>query len=119
MAISDIVVQIAPELAGEPLLDDFIGFASSMLTAPRWGARFSLAVSYLTAHLMTMASVAVSSGGTSGAITSKKAGDLAESYGSTVESGSSDGWLGETKYGRAFIYHRGSRSAGAPRVVTI
>ena len=118
MATADTVVLIAPEFLGDANLDDFITLAVSMMEPSAWGELYGQAVAYLTAHLMTMASRGSSGGsGVSGPVTMRKAGDVAESYGSiNVQVDSADAWLMLSQYGITFLGLRSMLSITGPRL---
>ena len=118
MATADTVVLIAPEFLGDAQLDSFIELSVSMMSSSAWGDLYGQAVAYLTAHLMTMAAQGASSGGgASGPVSSLKAGDVAESYGTVnVQVDSADAWLMSSQYGSAFIGIRSMLSVTGPRL---
>ena len=84
MAISDILKDIAPEFdATDPAkVLRFITYAENQVSADIFKIDYELAVAYLTAHMLALASrnAAEGSGGLGGNITSKKEGDLQVQY---------------------------------------
>lgn len=89
---------IAPELAGQtnPRIQFFIDLAVTNVNANVWVEKTDQAVTLLTAHFMTLSN----RGGSGGAITSERVGDLATSY--SAPSGDMSE-LGQTAYGQMFV----------------
>jgi len=115
MSTADTIALIAPEFSGDTRIDGMIDIAvdTGIVGVEPYGDRYGVAIAYLTAHMLTIADQGASSGGGSaGPIASKKAGDLAISYGSRDVS--SQEALAETTYGRALIDIRSSLVATAP-----
>lgn len=129
----DLLRLLAPDLAAEPdaRVEDFITEAARRLNGPAFGALFPQATIYFAAHLLAYSpdggtgGVAVGAGGASGALSSKKTGDEALTFGSasSLTSGvtvtMADADLMTTHYGRQFLAIRGTRSVVAPTVITI
>lgn len=123
----DILLAIAPEVAARADADLFLELAANSLTASTWGAVYAHAVCLLAAHMATLSPTdATASGdgaGVAGPVTSKRAGDVAESYGSSASgvTGMSlaDAALGRTKYGLEFLRLRTSRAARTPTVIRV
>lgn len=100
----EIFAAIAPGLASDPAANLFFGLAAGRLAVDVWGIYFSEGVAYLAAHMLTMRDRAFASGGgASGPTTSRKAGDLAESYGSAGTFSNSDSALSQTTFGLMFL----------------
>jgi len=133
MAVStslQVLARVAPTLYADADVQDWLDLADGQLSTDttNWGNVRLQAVAYLAAHLWTLANreiaslAAGSSGGPVGALTSRRAGDLAESYGSALSSpsGSVDACDMEyptTTYGLHFLALRNSRPASMPFLV--
>lgn len=107
MTASQRLSLLAPQFAGHSEKDSFLAMADE-LVAPASACglsadRRSQAVALQAAHLMTLAYDPSYAGGASGgAVTSKREGDLALSYG-TAQSASDDSDLSQTTYGRQLL----------------
>lgn len=119
---------LAPDLCDETdeRVGVFIELAARRLCAAAWGAVYLDAVVYLAAHelIRSPADGSGSDASTSGGpITSKKAGDLSESYGASkagsMAKSNTDAELSETLYGRKFLALRDTRAAGLPFFATV
>jgi len=114
---------LAPELASvaDATLDARIPWCRAHASAEVFGDYQLTALAYLLAHRTTMDLRATGGTGTGsgaaivGAVTSRKSGKVAESYGASVTSawapwGPSDAELAQNPYGLAFLSLRGTRS---------
>ncbi len=119
---------LAPDLCEEEngRVEIFLAAAARRLNPPAFGILFPDAAVYLAAHLLLRSPAGGSGGinvGGGGAVTSKKAGDLAIAFGSAASAVSnvalSDVDLLETHYGRQFLSIRDTRAAGAPTFIRI
>lgn len=114
MAVRDTFDAIAPALATDPLADTFLEFAVDQMNPVVWGKVYELGVAYLAAHMLTIArrtEAAGPSGGGSGPITSKRAGQVAIQYGQMSSSANSDlTYYQNTPYGIEFLRLRKSRA---------
>lgn len=120
--IVDILFEIAPELAVEPLhrVDTFIGLAAARISASVFGKVYPQAVAYLTAHLMSVSARAQSSGagGAAGPVTSASTGGVSVSYGqATAHVSLADSALSTTAYGLEYLALRNSRPGTKMRIV--
>lgn len=111
---------IAPQFTTDSRAATFLALAEQCHTATAWGEVYTQAMSYFAAHMLTTApATGGSDAAPGGPVTSKKAGDVAVSYGSPggapMTSGDAD--LMTTAYGRRYLQLRESRAAVAPRVV--
>jgi len=103
-----ITTVIAPQLAsvdGE-VIDVHIELASMECDASLWGATYQRAVALLAAHSLTITERNAESGTAgagSGAVTSRKAGDLSITYGAALGVISSDATYATTSYGLEFL----------------
>ena len=124
-----ILAHVAPTLYADAGVQDWLDLADGQLsTSTDWGAVRVQAVAYLAAHLRTLAQreiaslAAGTSGGPVGALTSRSAGDLSESYGAVVSAASgsvaaSDMEYTTTTYGLRFLALRNSRPASMPFLI--
>jgi len=91
---SEILDAIAPELSSAANKQTHLDLADSQ-TGSVFGEQYEYAVALLAAHTLTLAQRGDSVGGSAGAVSSQKEGQLSVSFGGTVESGA----LGATSYG--------------------
>lgn len=129
MADSSIValVKRIPQFAGLADDDDALAFAVDLAVLSHnvaaWGNVYGQAMAFYAAHLLTgtLADDEGEGASAGGAVTSRKARDLAESYGSVAGSGDSltDRELSTTRYGRQYVVLKRSRAAGRAFVVRI
>jgi len=119
--IVDILFDLAPELADEPLhrVDTFIGLAAARISASVFGKVYPQAVAYLTAHLLSVSARASTSGaGAAGPVTSATTGGVSVSYGQVAASVSvTDAALSTTAYGLEFLALRNSRAGTKMRII--
>ena len=102
------VTNVAPEFTclQESEINAFIEIAKTLICETKWGDKYRVAVSLLTAHLMKEIGMGSdTSSSQSGPVTSEKVGDLAVTYGSVTAQGGSvtDNLYMTTKYGRLFL----------------
>jgi hypothetical protein len=109
MSASSVLSIIAPQFDSATNRSDWLALAETRVNRCRFGTKADLAVAYMTAHMMTLNPDSSgdfgSGGGATGAITSKREGDLAISYanpGSAVKS-TGDMDLTSTVYGIQFL----------------
>jgi hypothetical protein len=91
---------IAPELKDRPTseFEVFQSLAEVWLDEDVWGAKFTVGLAYLVAHLMTLS---ISRGGEiAGPLTSETVGATSASYGT---SGLTEEEMGTTGYGQMFV----------------
>jgi len=121
----DLFRALAPDLCEETnaRVGVFIEQAARMLCAPAWGVVYVDALVYLAAHNLTHSPAsggggALSGTDASGPATSKKAGDLAVTFGAATAGSSArsntDADLATTIHGRKFLALRDTRAAGLP-----
>jgi hypothetical protein len=112
-----------PEFVSVPdaFVEVALAEAIATQTATGWGNAYSYAMIYLAAHSIALdptygSGVSVSGG----PVTSKRAGDLAESYGAMQAANLSvgDQDLALTSYGRAYLRLRNSRAEFGMRVTS-
>lgn len=110
MALStlDILQVICPSLYANANRDVWISIAAEETSVDYYGVFYNKAVALRAAHLFTVNSVNTDTEG--GQVTSKREGDLAVSYATRNDVGSSD--LSLTKYGVQLLALR--RSANLP-----
>jgi hypothetical protein len=112
---ADIIIAF-PEFADIPIatIDTFIALGADQISS-EFGLLEKYAGMLMTAHLMTVAGVTLTSGGAGGAasgpVASVSVGEVSVNYASSVASGSSGlGSLGLSKYGQELLRIR--RAAG-------
>jgi len=118
----EIFAAIAPQLVGDARLNLFLGMAASRLDAVEWGIFYSEGVANLAAHFLTMANRAAAggiTGGDSGVVSGRSAGDLSISYGavSGVNFSASEADLAATSYGVTVIGLRNMLPGAFPSLV--
>lgn len=112
-----------PTLAALTGASDFVSLAESRLSSGRWGALYAQAVAHLAAHMLLLRQQAekdaAAESSTAGPVTSRKAGDLSENYGSlqTSDLSAADASFATTVAGRAFLELRNQCGARGPRYV--
>jgi len=131
-ASSDKLRILVPEFASiidfpDEVVDTFLEVAASLHDAGAWGIPFGTAMIYFASHLLSKVypDGVGSSGGSGaggGAVTSKKAGDLAVSFGSASAGVMGGTYVGdvslmETTYGRLYLHIRGGRADRGPTLV--
>lgn len=102
MSVSVILSAIAPQFDTEPNRAVFITLASQNVNTCLFGVKADQAIAYLAAHYLTLSTDPSRSGGATGAITSKKEGDLSIGYGA-VAAGAGEEALSLTHYGMTFL----------------
>lgn len=102
---------VAPEFASvsDGDVSDLITVATSQMNANLFGDLYTIAAVYLAAHAK---SVADRTSGVAGPLTSRRAGEVQESYGASVKSGASA--YESTAYGQQFLQIRRSLVGRAP-----
>ena len=106
-------------------VNDFLEIAGAFLDAAAFGGQFQRASVYYAGHLMlrSPAGGGGTPGGAGGGVTAEKTGDESRNFGATtaVAGGvaETDVDLMGTTYGRLFLHIRGTRSAVAPRFISI
>jgi len=108
MSISSLLHTIAPQFDSIASRNDFIFIATLQVNRDWFGDTYELAAAYLTAHLITVNTNSSYTNG-SGAITSKREGDLSVSYSAPTISGKGDDDLIQTGYGRQFLRLRNQK----------
>lgn len=105
LSIRDLLKELAPETQGadDLTLDIFIEIATLRISPSVFGLLFRPAVAYLAAHYYVLTQQRE---GASGPVTSRRAGEVAESYGRSTDTPSG---LGDTGYGNLFKELRRSR----------
>ena len=101
---------------------EYITNAQIGQSAAAWGSAYTLAMAYLAAHLMklmpTTAPETDNPTDAAGPVTSKKAGDLAIGFQGLIGSGSAEkDDLRATRYGKAYLALRRTRSARGPTTI--
>lgn len=91
---SAILDVIAPEFAGNADKNDHLALAALRTSSTKFGDKYNYAVALRAAHTLTLADPVY--GSSSGAVKSRKEGDLSISYGSTK---GVNGYLSQTSYG--------------------
>ena len=111
LSIREYIAALAPGLAGDALCDTYVEMAEERTQASFYGNKYNQAVALLAAHIWyllgsgspSLPGSGSSSGGSTGAITSKREGDLAVGFGSgavaatSVKVGDTD--LAQTRWG--------------------
>lgn len=97
-ATTQSVKDLAPELADveDARIQVFLDYALLTINANIWGAKADFGQTLLAAHLLTMSN----RGGSGGAVTSEKVGDLSRSYGNPDMDGTT---YSATSYGQMFM----------------
>jgi hypothetical protein len=131
---SDLLVALYPQYSADSRADIYLEVAALQHTAAAWGAVYTLAMVHFTAHLLMIAdadAAAVAAAGNAGAalgaasgVTSRSAGDLAESYATARISDAAafalsagDAELMRTSAGQAYLRLRATRAATMPVVM--
>lgn len=99
MSASDILSTIAPQYDTVVNRDEFITLATMQVNTCWFDVKSDYAIALMTAHLISIFTIAFRKDGTGGAITSKREGDLAISF-STGKGNDDD--LDQTTYGKQF-----------------
>lgn len=127
-SVRALVRAYAPELASvtDAAIDLRCDVAEAMTSARVFGAYYTIALAYLTAHLLTVdlrASGGPSGGGGGsagvGPVTAERVGDLSTSYGSIgwTPRSAADADLTATSYGLRWLALRDTRAGVLPIVV--
>lgn len=109
LSVSSILDAIAPQFSTDADKSTFITIATGLTSTSCFGDNMNLAIALRTAHMMTIRDMekdGVSSayGGASGAVTSKREGDLSISFGNNSSgNGSQNEDLNLTKYGKQLL----------------
>lgn len=108
MTVADVIEDIAPEFATEDpaRIARFIEYAELQVSSNAFGAKYELAVAYLTCHMLSLANRNDDEGtnGAVGILTQKKEGDLSASFAlPTGLSNCNDGTLLLTSYGIEYL----------------
>lgn len=103
-SIRTILFDVAPELetvdaTALARIDRFIERVTGRLSSTVFGDKYDEAAAYLTAHLLTRATTAVSSSG--GTVTREKVGDVEVQYAASSASSASTDYS-STKYGQEY-----------------
>lgn len=98
---------VAPAMASDTRYTVFLDLASDRVDRGYFGASWTKAMAYMTAHLMEMSN---RNGSESGTVTSRREGDISVSYAASQQN---DGDLYLTTYGKLFLALLNSLSAGA------
>ncbi len=108
MSASTILSTIAPQFDSTAGKDTYLEFAALQVNEDFFGTdRYDYAVAYMAAHLLTLDTNYSVVGLSSGAVTSKKEGDLTVNF-ATISGINIDPTLGQTSYGRQFLQLRNS-----------
>ena len=102
MSASTILSAIAPQFNAEPDRELFLELAGQSVNTCLFGVKADQAVAYLAAHYLTLSTDPARSGGASGAVTSKKEGDLSITYGASG-AGAGEEALSLTHFGQTFL----------------
>ena len=112
--------------AAEADIEVWLEVAASLHTASRWGSVYATAMCFYAAHCMKSLGYGLAApgsvAGASGAVTSRKKGDLAESYGdggASKAATASDAELMTTAYGRRYLAIRRSRASGRAGILLL
>ncbi len=129
---TDLLFILAPEFTSDTRAAVVLGLSEQAHTSSKWGTVYAQAMAYHAAHTLTMLGPLVpvgtppggGTGVTSGPVTSRRAGDLAETYGdaatnvSRARPGSVDtADYAQTPYGRRYLALRSSLASLAPCLV--
>lgn len=98
-----VLTAIAPAYAANPSVGVFLDMAEQRTSACTFGQKRAQAVAFLAAHMMALTTDPARAGGSGGAITSKKEGDLAVSYGAANSKSNDDAELSQTSYGQMLL----------------
>lgn len=111
MTALEIFRAVAPEFASvsDSDVNTLLTLAAARLNPTVWGDLYTQATAYLAAHVRALAE---RTGGAAGPVTSRRAGEVSESYG--FSGGSS--YYAATSYGQQFDELRKSLPGGAPFV---
>lgn len=122
----EILTTLAPEVGARADASTWLELAAMQLTPSVWGTVYQMAVCYLAAHMATLAPLdadeAADGAASAGAVTSRSTGELSESYGAAVSTGSrtaEEADLSTTTYGRRYLALRATRAGVGPRVVIV
>lgn len=77
----------------------YLGIAPQWVDADRWGLSATLGTALFVAHYLTWASLKATDATPRGALTSKKVGDVSNTF-ADAGSAADAGWWNSTKYGR-------------------
>lgn len=99
---SEEIKAFAPELQSESdaRIGMFIEFGKTFVNESKWSNKYKLGLILISCHLITIAN----RGGTGGAVTSERVGELARSYGQASGNGTDE--MASTSYGQQFLMLR-------------
>jgi len=108
MTVAEVIEDIAPEFLNEDpaRIARFISYAELQVSENKFGAKYDLALAYLTCHMLALSGRNDEEGtnGTAGNLTQKKEGDLAASFSlPSALNNSNDGELMTTSYGIEYL----------------
>lgn len=109
MSVSSILSRIAPQYDSTPDRNGFISDAESMTNRCWYGVNADRAVALMAAHMIALNTSLIRQNGETGAISSKKEGDLAIGFVAGAGQGIND--LDQTHYGKQLKHLRAGGGA--------
>lgn len=106
MSASSVLSIIAPQFNDVSNRNDFLSLAILQISSDWFADKYDLAVAYLTAHMMSLDTSLLRQNGETGAISSKKEGELSITFSSSNSKG--DGNFNQTHYGKQYAQLRDS-----------
>ena len=103
MSVSSTLSILAPSYDSIASRDEYIALATLRVNRTLFGTKADWATALMAAHIITLSTGTVFSGGGSGVVSSKREGDLAITYAVNVSGMGTSNDLNLTWYGKQFL----------------